>query len=309
MTDQKRRKLKNDLFCWGVGGIPFIGFLCFTMIPMGISFYLSFTQLNSFNFMDGIWIGLRNYRELFTDPNFYKAIGNTVYALIAVPLTLFAGMLIGLLLRAEQVKGKFVWRIVFFIPYLCSGAVLATTFMWIFDAEFGVINGILKSIGLPKLDFFRSSKMFMPTMFVLMVWNAMGNSGLQFYAALGTVNKDILEAAELDGAGPVKRFFKITFPLVSPTTFYLFTTGLISGLQTFVLFQMIGSRLGTIFGGPFGPNGAAITVVYYLYICSFTWIVMYGIGYGAAMSWVLAVLIILLTILNFKLQKKWVQYD
>ena len=306
---ERKRKLNNNLFCWFIGGIPFIGFLLFTLVPMLISFYLSFTRLSSYNFLHSTWIGFQNYIDLFKDKMFYKAIGNTLYALLAVPLTLTAGMLIGLLLRSKVVKGKFAWRIIFFIPYLCSGVVLATTFSWMFDAEFGVINGVLKSLGLPKLGFFRDARMFMPTMFVMMVWNMMGSSGLQFYAALGAVPKEILEAAELDGANARQRFFKITFPLVSPTTFYLFTTGLIAGLQTFVLFQMIGSSLGTIFGGPFGPSDTAITVVYYLYICSFTWLFRFGIGYGSAMSWVLAILVILLTILNFKLQKKWVQYD
>ena len=309
MNAAKKKKLKHDLFCWGIGGIPFFGFCLFTLVPMIISFYLSFTKLSSYNFLHASWIGFKNYSDLFQDQMFWKAIGNTLYALLAVPLTLTAGMLIGLLLRSDVVKGRFVWRIVFFIPYLCSGVVLATTFTWVFDAEFGVINGILKCLGLPKLGFFRNAEMFMPTMFIMMVWSMMGSSGLQFYSALGAVPKEVLEAAELDGANSFQRFFKITFPLVSPTTFYLLTTGLISGLQTFALFQMIGGNMGTIFGGPFGPSDAAITIVYYLYICSFTWLFRFGIGYGSAMSWVLAVLVILLTILNFKLQKKWVQYD
>ena len=97
--------------------------------------------------------------------------------------------------------------------------------------------------------------------------------------------------------------------MITPTTFYMFTTGLITGLQTFVLFQMVGGNLGNVFGGPFGPENMANTVVYYLYICSFTWLFRFGIGYGSAMAWVLAILVVLLTILNFKLQKKWVHYD
>ena len=309
MTNLKKKQLKKDAFCWAFGGIPFLGFLLFTFAPMIISLFLSFTKLSSYNFTHAKWIGLKNYIDLFKDPTFYRAILNAVYSLLGVPLGLIAGLLIGLLLQSQVVKGKFVWRIVFFIPYLCSGTVLATTFTWMFDAEFGVINGILKSAGLPKLGFFRDAKMFMPTMFILMTWNSMGNYGLQFFAALGAVPKEMLEAAEIDGANNFQRFFKITFPLITPTTFYLFTTGLISGLQTFALFQMIGSSMGTIFGGPFGPNDSAVTIVYYLYITSFTWLFRYGIGYGAAMAWTLAILIMLLTALNFKLQKKWVHYD
>ena len=309
MTAIQKKKWKNNLFCWALGGIPFVGFLLFSLTPMAISFVLSFTKLSSFNFLDAKWRGFENYINLFQDPLFYTAIKNTLIALLVVPLNLVAGMLIGLMLHSQVVKCKGALRIVFFVPYLCSGVVLSTTFMWIFDAEFGVINGIMKTFGLPKLGFFRDANMFMPTMFVMMVWNAMGNYGLQFFAALSSVPKTVLEAAEIDGANSVQRFFKITFPMITPTTFYMFTTGLITGLQTFVLFQMVGGNLGNVFGGPFGPENMANTVVYYLYICSFTWLFRFGIGYGSAMAWVLAILVILLTILNFKLQKKWVHYD
>jgi len=309
MTTVQKRKWKNNLFCWGMGGLPFLGFLLFNLTPMLISFYLSFTKLSSYNFLDSRWIGLDNYVNLFKDELFFVAIKNTVIALLVVPLNLAAGMLIGLMLHAKVVKGKGALRIIFFIPYLCSGVVLSTAFMWIFDAEFGVINGILKSLGLPKLGFFRDPNMFFPSMFVMMVWNAMGNYGLQFFAALSSVPKTVLEAAEIDGANAFQRFFRITFPMITPTTFYMFTTGLITGLQTFVLFQMIGNNLGSVFGGPFGPENLANTVVYYLYVCSFTWLFRYGIGYGSAMAWVLALLVVVLTLLNFKLQKKWVHYD
>lgn len=292
-----------------MGGMPFLGFLLFSLTPMAISLGLSFTKLSSYNFLHATWRGLDNYIELFQDELFYVAIRNTLIALLVVPLNLIAGMLIGLMLHSQVVRGKNVLRIVFFIPYLCSGVVLSTTFMWIFDAEFGVINGILKALGLPKLGFFRDADMFMPTMFVMMIWNAMGNYGLQCYAALSSVPKEILEAGEIDGANSVQRFFRITFPMVTPTTFYMFTTGIITGLQTFVLFQMVGGNLGNVFGGPFGPENMANTIVYYLYICSFTWLFRFGIGYGSAMAWVLAILVVILTWLNFKLQKKWVHYD
>lgn len=206
MTAIQKKKWKNNLFCWAMGGLPFVGFLLFSLTPMAISFVLSFTKLSSFNFLDAKWRGFENYINLFQDPLFYTAIKNTLLALLVVPLNLLAGMLIGLMLHAKVVKGKGALRIIFFIPYLCSGVVLSTTFMWIFDAEFGVINGIMKTFGLPKLGFFRDADMFMPTMFVMMVWNAMGNYGLQFFAALSSVPQTVLEAAEIDGANPFTRY-------------------------------------------------------------------------------------------------------
>ena len=309
MTTLKKRQIKNTISCWLMGGIPFLGFLLFTFVPMAISFVLSFTKLSSYNFIHAQFIGFKNYIDLFRDPMFFKAIGNTCLALLVVPLNLFAGLIIATILNSKVVRGKPVWRVIFFIPHLCSGVVLSTTFTWMFDAEFGIVNTLLKNLGLPKLGFFRDVNMFMPTMFIVMIWNTMGNYGLQLFAALTNVPKEVEEAAIIDGANSRQVLFKITFPLITPTLFYLFTTGLIAGLQTFVLFQMVGSSLGNIFGGPWGPGNMAVTVVYYLYICSFTWMFRYGIGYGSAIAWVLAVLIIILTALNFKLQKKWVHYD
>lgn len=309
MTTVKKRRIKNDIACWLMGGIPFLGFLLFTFIPMAISLVLSFTKLSSYNFLNARFIGFKNYVDLFHDEMFFKAISNTCLALLVVPLNLLAGLIIATILNAKAVVGKRAWRVIFFIPYLCSGVVLSTTFTWLFDAEFGIINTLLRQMGLPKLGFFRDAKMFMPTMFVVMIWNSMGNYGLQLFAALAAVPKEVEEAAVIDGASAVQVLFKITFPLISPTVFYLFTTGLIAGLQTFVLFQMIGSSLGNVFGAPWGPENSAVTVVYYLYICSFTWLFRFGIGYGSAIAWVLAIIIIILTALNFKLQKKWVHYD
>ena len=309
MIAARKRKIKNDLSCWLMGGLPILGFFMFTVAPMLISFYLSFTKLSTYNFLQAKWIGLRNYIELFKDPMFYRAIVNTLYSLLMIPMNLMAGLLIAMALHSKRVAAKKFLRIVFFIPYLCSGVVLATTFTWIFDAEFGVINGILKSLGRPKLGFFRDSKMFMPTMFVLSVWSSMGYYALLFYAALAGIPQTLLEAAEIDGAGATKRFTKIIFPMITPTTFYLFTTGLIAGLQTFSLFQMVGSNLGSIFGGPWGPNNAAIVVVYYLYVCSFTWLFTFGIGYGSAMAWVLAAVVVILTVINFRVSNRWVHYD
>lgn len=306
---KKKTDFKRVWSCYLMGGVPFLGLLVFTMIPMAVSGYLSFTELHTRNFLDAEWIGIQNYVKLFNDPLFGKAILNTLYSLLSVPINLCVGLVIAMTMNAKRVYAKQAVRIIFFIPYLCSASVVASTFQMIFDAEFGVINTILRDLSLPTSEFFRDEKLFMPLMFLLMAWSKMGYYALLFYAALTGVPKTVLEAAEIDGATSVTSFFKITLPLISPTTFYLFTTGLITGLQVFAEFQIIAGGMSSIFSTPWGPNNAGVTVVYYLYISSFQLNFTYGLGYGSAMAWVLAIIVVILTILNFRFQKKWVHYD
>ena len=293
-----------------MGGIPFVALIIFMIIPMTISLGLSFTHLHTRTFFDAEWAGLQNYVTLFKDPLFGKAILNTLYSLLSVPINLFVGLLVAMAMSAKRVRGKKAIRVIFFIPYLCAASVVASTFLQIFDAEFGVVNSILRAMGLPESQFFRDQKWFMPLMFVMLAWAKMGYYALLYYAALVGVPKAVHEAAEIDGANSVQIFFKITFPLISPTTFFLLTTGIISGLQMFAEFQIIAGSMSNIFGGtPWGPGDAGVTVVYYLYVASFTNPFTYGLGYGSAMAWVLAVIVVILTILNFKFSKKWVNYD
>ena len=309
MTAATKRKVKNAISCYLMGVWPLVGFLLFSAAPLVISLYLGFTKLDSRNFMYAEWIGLKNYIDLFHDPLFFKAVLNTLYSLLSVPINLIVGLLVAMAMSAERVKGKKVIRVIFFIPYLCSASVVASVFTQIFDAEFGAVNTILRNLGLPQQPFFRSEKAFMPLMFVLLAWSSMGYYALLFFGALNGVPKESLEAAKIDGCNSVQSFFRITLPLITPTTFYLFTTGLITGLQTFAQFQIIAGGMSGIFGTPWGPGDAGITVVYYLYVASFKLNFTLGVGYGSAMAWVLAVVVVILTILNFKFSKKWVHYD
>ena len=309
MTAAKKRRIKNAVSCYLMGVWPLIGFLLFSAAPLFISLYLGFTKLNSRNFTYAHWIGFKNYIDLFHDHMFFKAVLNTLYSLLSVPINLAVGLLVGMAMSAEKVKGKKVIRVIFFIPYLCSASVVASVFMQIFDAEFGAVNTILRNLGLKQHMFFRSEKAFMPLMFVLLAWTNMGYYALLFFGALNGVPKDALEAAKIDGCNSVQSFFRITLPLITPTTFFLLTTGLISGLQAFAQFQIIGQSLARVFTTPYGPNNAGVTVVYYLYTASFKNNFTQGVGYGSAMAWVLAVVVVILTVLNFRLSKKWVHYD
>lgn len=301
----RSRKIKEYLSCYLMCGLPIIGFLVFSLVPLVISLYLSFTQLYTLNFTSATFIGLENFATLFTDPLFGKAIVNTLYAMISIPLSMVLGLLIAQVLTRKSLKGKKFFRTLFFIPYVCSTVAVTLVFKLMFDAEFGIINDMFQT----KISFFLDERWFMPVMILLTTWTGTGYYIILFQAALTSVNPALFDAAEIDGAGPIRRFFAITVPTVSPTTFYLLVMGVIGGLQSFTWFQIICDPIASS-GYGWGPNDSGITIVYYVYNKAFatsTGAVQGGVA--AAAAWVLAFGILLLTVLNFKLSKYWVHYD
>jgi multiple sugar transport system permease protein len=182
---------------------------------------------------------------------------------------------------------------------------VAITFMWkwIYDYNYGVLNTTLMDWGWIKepISWLGSADYYRVAMLVLLVWSGMGFNIILLTAALIAVPRELHEAAEMDGAGEIKRFFKITLPLISPTIFYLLVMGMIGSLQEFTRFQVM-----TPDGG---PEYQGLTVVFYLYKQLFNASGGSDLGLASAMGWVIAVLITVVTILNFRMQRKWVNYD
>lgn len=301
-----KKKLLHNLSCWAMILLPMLGFFLLQMIPLCISFFLGFTELHRYDFSAATWTGFSNYKFVLTDPLFWRAMLNTLYALLAIPLEMILGLLIASVL-VKKIRGKNFFRTLFFIPYVCSSVAVTLMFQWFFDSELGIVNAFLSAIGIAKQPFFYSEAQFMPCMLVMMIWSGTGYYILLYQAALTNVNDSVLEAADLDGANAVQKFFHVTVPAISPTTFYLIVMGIIGGLQTFNSFQVVCSSLGQ--GMKFGPGNAGITVVYYLYDKGFENIFVYGMGIASAAAWIIAFIILVLTIFNFRLSKKWVQYD
>ena len=181
----RSRKIKEYLSCYLMCGLPIIGFLVFSLVPLVISLYLSFTQLYTLNFTSATFIGLENFATLFTDPLFGKAIVTTLYAMISIPLSMVLGLLIAQLLTRKSLKGKKFFRTLFFIPYVCSTVAVTLVFKWMFDAEFGIINDMFQT----KISFFLDERWFMPVMILLTTWTGTGYYIILFQAALTSVNR------------------------------------------------------------------------------------------------------------------------
>lgn len=299
----KNKKIKREEILGTIfANIPLVGFFIFGFIPLLLSVYLSFNSFRGLRLNSATFVGLDNFKAILQDELFYQALGNTVFVLIASIVSLVLSLVISALI-ATEVKGAKGFKIVYFVPYVCS--MVAVTFMWkwIYDYNYGVLNSTLIEWGWisEPINWLGSAEFYRVAMFILLVWGSMGFNIILLTAALTNVSKDLYEAAEIDGATGLKKFFKITIPLISPTIFFLLVTGVNGSLQEFTRFQVM-----TPDGG---PEYQGLTVVFYLYRKLFNASGGSDLGVATAMGWLIAILITVVTIINFRLQRKWVSYD
>lgn len=300
---KKKNKLrKEELQGIVFANIPLLGFCIFGLVPLIVSLYLSFNSFKGLRIHTAEYVGLENFKEIFKEDLFYQSLGNTAFVLLATVTALVLSVIISALI-ATNVRGAKGFKAIYFVPYVCSMVAITFMWKWIYDYNYGVLNTTLMNWGWIKepIDWLGSEDYYRTAMFILLVWSSMGFNIILLTAALIAVPKELHEAAEMDGSGEIRRFFKITLPLISPTIFYLLIVGLIGSLQEFTRFQVM-----TPDGGP-GYQG--MTVVFYLYRKLFNASGGSDLGVASAMGWIIAVLISAVTLVNFKMQKRWVNYD
>lgn len=294
----KKEEMQGILFA----NIPLFGFVLFGLIPLMLSVFLSFNTFKGLRLNSASFVGFENFKTILEDELFYKALGNTGYVLLACVVSLILSLIISALI-ATNVKGAKGFKAIYFVPYVCSMVAITFMWKWIYDYNYGVLNSTLIEWGwiTEPIDWLGSADFYRVAMFVLLVWSSMGFNIILLTASLLGVSKDLYEAASIDGAGEIKSFFKITIPLISPTMFYLLIMGLISSLQEFTRFQVM-----TPDGG---PEYQGLTVVFYLYKKLFNASGGSDLGVATAVGWLIAILISIVTFVNFRLQRKWVNYD
>ena len=310
LKNKQSKVIKHDrseqIYGMLFAAIPLVGFILFGIIPLVLSLVMSFSNVPTFNFseiqvytFDELFT---NYKAIFEDEKFYKSIVNTLYVIISLPLSMIIGLILAVLLQ-QKIKGSKMFRTIFFIPYVCS--IVAVTLMWrtMLDKNYGIINQFLGWFGIDAIAWLTDPKYFMTAMIIMITWCSVGFNLILYSAALTGISPGLYEAAEMDGAGAVRKFFKITLPLLSPTTFYLLIIGLIGSLQEFARFQAINAVNSNLIS-PTGPNDSGLTIVFYLYNKAFG--EAGTLGNAAAVSWVLTIVTILLTAINFIGSKKWV---
>jgi len=285
-----------------------IGFAVFSILPMIISLAVSFSnwdglsKLILFDDIPGFFrefgAGLTNYINIFTTPELYKALGNTLkFVVMYIPIMLIAAMSVGLILEKGR-KGSGVLRVLYYIPVITSWVAGALIWRWALSPEYGIINAILRAFGIQGPMWLQSAQWAMPGIVLASIWKDMGYFGLMLFAGLRAIDRGYYEAAQVDGAGKTRQFFSITLPMLSPTLFFTAIIGIINSLQIFP--QVVVMTPGG------GPSGSTMVMVERIYTRAFSY---YQMGYASAMSLILFIVILIFTMIQMKLQKRWVTYD
>ncbi len=283
-----------------------IGFLAFTFYPMAKALYYSFTSYNLLQ--PPTWIGLDNYTTAFTnDPQFWLALGNTIiYALLTLlPGTAFS---IGLALMLNaRVRGQSVFRAVYFMPTVLPLVATSVVWGWILDPQYGALNAVLHAVGVGRPPGWLADPSWTKPAFAIMsVWGV-GQAIVIYLAALQGVPAHLLEAAELDGAGPFGRFWHVTLPMISPAVLFNVILGLVGTFQFFtqpmVLVGGGGGPGGATFGGPLQ---SALFYSPYLWQNAFS---SFKMGYASALAWVLFAIILVSTVAVLRLSRSRVYYE
>lgn len=272
-----------------------IGFVVFTAGAMVASLYLSFTDWDALT--PARWVGLANYERLFLhDPLILQSLKVTaIYALVSVPLNLGFGLLLAILLN-QRVPGMRLFRTVYYLPAVIGGVAIAVTWRWMYHGEFGVINLLLKQIGIKGPEWLFSRQWVIPSFVIVSLWQV-GSSMVINLAALQGIPTELYEAADIDGCTARGKFRFITLPGMSAVLFFNLVMGIITSFRIF-------TQAYVLTGG--GPGNASLFYVLYLFRNAFR---LFKMGYASAMAWVLFVIILILTALVFKSSPYWVFYE
>ena len=272
-----------------------VGFVLFEFGPLVASLGISLFKWDLIQAPS--WTGLDNYLELFADdPLFWQSLKVTsVYSLFSVPLGLLFALLLALLLN-QPLPGIAFFRTVFYLPAVVSGVAVAMLWIWVFNGEFGIVNYLLGIVGVEGPNWFFDKTWVMPAFILMSLWGV-GGSMIIFLAGLQGVPQELYDAAEVDGAGRLRQFQHVTWPLLTPVIFFNLIIGIIASFQTFTNSYVITEG---------GPANATLFYVLYLYNNGFKF---FRMGKAATMAWILFVIILALTIMVLRSSRIWVFYE
>lgn len=290
-----------------IQAIPFllpsvIGMVIFCILPMIIATTLSLTDwsgLNRLTFQTirDNFVGLKNYKDILMHDEFKNTLMHVLYFVILyVPLTFIFSMIVAMILNAKR-RGTGVFSIMYYIPVLTSWVAASLIWKWVLSSQYGILNAMLNIVGISGPDWLTNKYWAMPGIVLASVWKDMGFYGLYILGGLKGIDTTYYEAARVDGASKAKILFKVTIPLLSPTLFYCLIMALIGAFQLFPQVQIMTEG---------GPNGATQVMVERIYTYAFSY---YEMGYASAYSWLLFIIILILTLVQLRAQKAWVHYE
>jgi len=290
------RQMRNNWSAYLFIAPGLIHFSIFTLFAVGFAFYISFHEWNIIK-PDKPFVGLENYRQLFDDPRFIRAVTNTFTFMLGVPLNLATGLAVALLLNTK-VRGQAIYRTLFYIPVVTPLVVSSIIWKWVYQGDYGLLNYYLLQLGLidHKIVWLADPDLALPALIIMMIWGGTGATMVIYLAGLQSIPEEMYDAAKVDGANSLQRLLYITIPLLRPTTFFLTITGIIGTFQIFTEVYIMTNG---------GPLNRTTTIGYYLYINAFRELEM---GYATAMAFVLFAMIFVFTLIQWKFTRGDVEY-
>lgn len=294
----KKRRFNKEWFWSYVFIAPMvIGTLVFGIFPLFYS--LNISLLNWDGIGEKTFVGLQNFTNLLHNEKFFFEIKNTlVYTLTYVPLCIFFSVIVAVLLN-QGIRATGIYRVIYFLPNIVMPVAAVMVWRFMLNSKFGIVNLLLRFLHLPAPNWISDPGFVLSAIVIVSVWSGVGYNAVILLAGLQGISPELYESARLDGSGPLNTFFKITIPLVSPTLFFLITMGVMGGMKAFdIVFSFANSS------GPL--QDATRTLVYGIYERAFNFLKM---GEASAEAVVLFVLIMIVTAVQFALEKKWVHYE
>ena len=271
------------------------GILCFSIIPVFFSLFISFTSWNMMT--PWSFMGIQNYVTVFSDKMLGTIWSNTLkYIAIAIPGAIVCGLLLALALNGN-IRGVPLYRTAFFLPNITTTVAVCVVWAWMYDKNYGLFNNVLSLVGISPVPWISSRSWAMASVAIMSIWQAMGYDMIIISAGLKSIDDTYFEAVFIDGASKIQSFLYITIPMLTPTLFYLLVMHFIS------FFQMFDAAFVMTRGG---PGHATTTIVMQIYDVAFAY---FRMGEASTYAWILFVVIFAITIVQFITQKKWVNYD
>jgi multiple sugar transport system permease protein len=285
---------REEIAGWLMASPWVVGILLWTLGPFIGAAYLSLTDYDILSRPN--FVGLENFRHmLFEDPLFWTAMRvTTVYALFSVPLGIALGLFLAILLNA-RIHGLAWLRTIYYLPAVLSGVAVSFLWIWVFSADWGVLNYLLSLVGIRGPNWLTSQKWALPALIIMSLWGVGGNLVI-YLAGLQGVPTELYEAAVVDGAGRWRKFWHITLPMISPVILFQLIMGIIGALQTFTQGYVMTQG---------GPNNATLFFILYLWRNAFQYLKM---GYASALAWAIFAYILLLTLIVLRTSEAWVFY-
>lgn len=292
-------KLKDNITAYAFLAPSFAGFLLFTLFPVLFSLFISFFSWDIVGGLGNLkFIGLENFINLFKDDYFIHSLNNNIlYSVVFVPVTIIISLLIAVALNTELI-GREIIRGMFFLPFVLN--IVAVSVIWVafYRPDVGPINMIIKAFGVANPpQWLASPDTVMLAITITNIWLNIGYVMVILLAGLQSIPKHLYEAAVIDGADRLKQFFSVTLPMLSPTTFFVLITTIINSFKVFGTVNVMTQG---------GPGDSSSVIVFDIYVTAFRY---YKMGYASAMAWILFIMVFAITLIQWRGQKKWVNYS